>query len=229
MTKRDRQRFANRARDIILAKGARQTHQHTTAENRTHYEFEYDSKFGPLRISVYPRDTQAGGPGDVMTRFEFPKVAHPATDCNRYSGKWNRHYFDPWTVENALADIERWIALIEPTTLEQFVQATSIVPSAVAETVVAERCHRGNELCDPPYAFACEKGLDHEASKSWFIAHVERRTIFLWDCNPRIARILGSEGDSGRDTLYAFVEHWLDAYQHNQPDYRDKHPLLSSD
>jgi len=190
-----------------------------------HTEFALDSKFGPLRLSVYERTTDSGGPGDVMTRFEFARLAAPSTGCNPHSGKWNHHFFSPWTADDALEDVAQRLKQVQPTSLEDFVGETSLLPGLIAQAVIADRYSRGNELCDPAYAFAGGGGLDHDASVAWFVSHVERRTVFLWDVNPRIRDIL--RGDSGRDVLYAFVGHWLDAYADNQPEYRRKRPLMA--
>ena len=157
-----------------------------------------------------------------MTRFEFAKMASPTTGCNEHSGKWNHHYFSPWTTEDALEDVDHWLKQIQLTSLDAFADATSLLPGIIAQTVVTERCLRGNELCDPPYAFVGDGGFDHEASAAWFVAHVERRSVFLFDVNPRIRESL--KGEAGKVVLYAFVDHWLDSYMDNRPEYRKRFP-----
>lgn len=227
-TAAERRRFVTAASSLIEKHGG--TPSRPPFQNGItgglHTEFTLNSKFGPLRLSVYERTTDSGGPGDVMTRFEFSRLTSLSTGCNPYTGKWNHHYFSPWTTDDALADIERWLKQIQPTSLEAFAEATSLLPGVIAQTVITERCPRGTELCDPPYAFAGDEGLEHEASAAWFISHVERRTIFLWDVNPRIQDILRS--DAGRDVLNAFVNHWLDAYMNNQPEYRRRRSMLAA-
>jgi hypothetical protein len=52
---------------------------------------------------------RADGLGTVFTRFDDPKTARQLVDCNRFSGKWNHHYFDGWTVETAINDLSVWL------------------------------------------------------------------------------------------------------------------------
>jgi hypothetical protein len=47
----------------------------------------------------------AGEVGTVFSRFDNPQAALQLVDCNRFSGKWNFHYFTGWTVETAIADL----------------------------------------------------------------------------------------------------------------------------
>jgi hypothetical protein len=44
-------------------------------------------------------------PGTVFTCFDDPAAARQLVDCNRFSGKWNHHYFDGWDTKTALADL----------------------------------------------------------------------------------------------------------------------------
>lgn len=226
LTPAERRRFVTAASSLIETHGgtpSRLPYQNGITGG-LHTEFMLDSKFGPLRMSVYERTTDSGGPGDVMTQFEFARLAAPQTGCNPHSGKWNHHYFSPWTTDDAFDDVERWLKQIQPTTLDTFADATSLLPGLIAQMVIAERCPRGNELCDPPYAFVGDEGLDHEASAAWFISHVERRTIFMFDVTRRIREAL--RGESGRDVLISFVSNWLDAYMNDQPEYRRRRSML---
>jgi len=62
-----------------------------------------ETKYGKLSLRVVG---DCGDSGTVFTRFDDAKRAHPDTCCNPHSGKWNHHYFDPWTVKQALIDLE---------------------------------------------------------------------------------------------------------------------------
>jgi hypothetical protein len=97
MRKRDRQRFIRRCRELIARLGGVGTDGL--------YQWQLSTRYGRLGLSVIKNTT--GGPGTVFTRFDDPKAAHPQTGCNPYSGKWNHHYFDNWTVDDALTDVER--------------------------------------------------------------------------------------------------------------------------
>jgi len=176
------------------------------------YEWKMETRFGPLHLSI---DNDS-----VMTRFDFPHLAHPELGCNPYSGKWNHHYFNTWTVEQAVADLDEKLTRITPTSLEEFSDATSLLPDVIATTVIDER---GVDLTDPTYVSPASF-LDHDAATRWFIDHATQRTTFLYDNNARLRKLFKT--DQGRDALYAFVEHWLDAYIHNPLDYRRKRPLL---
>lgn len=101
--------------------------------------------------------------------------------------------------------------------LDEFADQTSLLPGIVAQTVIAERCPQGTELCDPPHVCA---GLSHAEAVRWFVRDVEHRTLFLFNKNPRFRAVLLRV--SGRETLYAFVNHWLDGYLQNPPEYRKK-------
>ena len=227
MAKAKRKKFVNDVRDYLLSIGAVETKHNPNDVHNIHdglpdYEFTYNSKYGELHLHVLPNNTE--GPGTVFTRFHFAKLAHPHTSCNPFSGKWNHHYFSEHTPESALEDFKRQMQRVAPTSLDAFMDETSIVPSIIASTVVDERQVM---LVDP--AYAGDKGLNHEQAKAWFVDHVERRTIMLWDNNKRFRKILASKGNNGRDTLYAFVEHWLDAYLDDPLDYRKKYNMRISE
>jgi hypothetical protein len=96
MRKRDRQRFVHRCHELIKTFGGVRT--------EGFYEWALPTRYGRLGLTV--TENTAGGPGTVFTRFDDPQAAHPHTGCNRFSGKWNHHYFDNWTVDTALADLE---------------------------------------------------------------------------------------------------------------------------
>jgi len=193
-----------------FAKGARAVIQkHGGQPDESAYEWMLDTKFGPLHLSV--------NDDSVMTRFDFPKVAHPETACNPYSGKWNHHYLRGCTPKQALADLDARLKRIKPTSPDELADATNLVPDAIIRTVIQER---GVNLSDPPYA----PELNHGAALQWFVGHVVRRLIFLFDTDPPFTRLLKSDG--GRDALYAFVSHWLDAYLNNPLNFRRSRSLL---
>jgi len=196
--------FAKKAKAVIQ--------QHGGQPDDGTYEWKMDTRFGPLRLSV---DGDA-----VMTKFDFPHLAHDELGCNPFSGKWNFHYFDSWTVEQAIADLEWRLNIVKPTSLEEFSDATSLLPDVIATTVIEER---GVNLTDPLYV-SVDRFLDHAAATKWFVDHVTQRVVFLYDSNVRLRKLFRS--NKGRDALYAFTQHWLDAYVHNPPDFRKKRPLL---
>jgi hypothetical protein len=77
------------------------------------YQWELATRYGRLDLTV--RENRCEGPGTVFTRFDDPSTAHRHLDCNPYSGKWNHHYFDGWTVEAAIADLEHRLRSVLPT------------------------------------------------------------------------------------------------------------------
>jgi len=172
--------------------------------------WEMWTKFGPLTLHVWE--------DAVMTRFEFPKVAFPRTGCNRYSGKWNFHYSGN-EVETAINDFSFHLDKVEAKSVDKFVDATSLVPDVISDTVIQES---EADFQDPPYMG--DRGLSHEDAKVWLGLHCTQRLIFLYENNSRIREQL--ESDSGRDVAYAFVEHWLMAYLDSPPKYRERKPIL---
>jgi hypothetical protein len=73
---------------------------------------------------------------------------------------------------------------------------TPLIPSIIAENVVAEvgdLIHYLNPT-DPAGA------------------RLVRRAEHLYQVNPEFAKKLRRRGNGGRDTLYAFMRHWLAAY-----------------
>jgi hypothetical protein len=66
-------------------------------------KFTLQTKVGPL--TLYPTENTTEGPGTVFGRFDDPDKAKQLVDCNPYSGKWNHHYFNPWTVDTAVNDL----------------------------------------------------------------------------------------------------------------------------
>ena len=96
MTKKQRQQFAKRAVQLLLSLGTEQ-------DSSKLYEFTLQTKAG--RLHLHPDENNTIGLGTVFTRFDDPQAARHLVDCNRFSGKWNHHYFDGWDVETAITDL----------------------------------------------------------------------------------------------------------------------------
>jgi len=215
--KADRLRFDREIRKMIVEFGGVATDEHRG-------EYRMNTKAGPLSIHVYEC---SDSPGWVHTRFDHALVGEALFGASVPSGKWNHHFAAGETCDDALDCMRASFERIQPTSLETFVDETSIVPQAVVETVLEERgivneygCIGRLRMTDPIY---CGEGrLDFKAAVAWFTTHCEQRLVQLWDINPRIQWRFGSE--SGRDIAYAFVHHWLDAYLDSPPKYREKHP-----
>lgn len=97
MSKRDQQRFVREATALIEKYGG--------VANDDHYDWTMETKYGRLVLRIDDHRT-GDGPGTVFTRFDEPKWAYENTNCNPYSGKWNHHYFNNWTLKTALTDLE---------------------------------------------------------------------------------------------------------------------------
>ena len=94
MRQRDKDRFVKKANKLVEDMGGVRGDRGWTMV----------TKFGELRLNV--AENYGSGPGTVFTRFEHPKRAVKTVDCNPFSGKWNHHYFDPWSVNDALANLK---------------------------------------------------------------------------------------------------------------------------
>ncbi len=104
MRKRDRERWAKQATALLVRLGAQWVDHH--------YLLAMETRAGLLRLIVEQHDgRKPGGPGTVYARFEDPKRATEYVVCNPFSGKWNHHYFDGWTVE---ASIDHLRICLEP-------------------------------------------------------------------------------------------------------------------
>lgn len=100
MRKSECLRFVKEARELIIRLGGQ-----PSADLR---DYCLLTRYGELRLSVYDHvGSRVSGPGWVAACFENTKQSF-ADDLqvNTYSGKWNHHYFAPWTVDEALADLE---------------------------------------------------------------------------------------------------------------------------
>ncbi|HBO43635.1 MAG TPA: hypothetical protein DD670_06835 [Planctomycetaceae bacterium] len=97
MTKKQRQLFLCAVKSLLLSLGAQQSDD----------RFTLQTKAGTL--TLYPDEHGTIGVGTVFTRFDDPHAARKLVDCNRFSGKWNHHYFDGWDVETAITDCEYWL------------------------------------------------------------------------------------------------------------------------
>jgi hypothetical protein len=120
MRKRDRQLFVRRCHDLIARLGGIRTDGF--------YQWELPTRYGQLGLSVTENTTS--GPGTVFTRFDDPKAAHPHTNCNPYSGKWNHHYFGDWTVDDALAEFECRLQSVLPADCRASADEVAALPQA---------------------------------------------------------------------------------------------------
>ena len=57
------------------------------------------------RLTLHVSEWEGEEVGTVFSRFADPQAARQFVNCNRFSGKWNHHYFNGWTVETAIADL----------------------------------------------------------------------------------------------------------------------------
>jgi hypothetical protein len=91
--KKQRQQFIVRVTAMLLDLGA----------EPLDYEFVLQTKAG--RLKLHPTENHAEGLGTVFTRFDNPEVARQLVNCNPFSGKWNFHFFDGWTVDAAIQEL----------------------------------------------------------------------------------------------------------------------------
>lgn len=91
--KKQRILFLAKAGTVLLDLGAEQQGD----------DFILQTKAG--RLKLRPSDYEGEVLGTVYTRFDDPQAARGLVDCNPFSGKWNHHYFDGWTVETAISDL----------------------------------------------------------------------------------------------------------------------------
>jgi hypothetical protein len=111
MTKKERQRFVRKAVELLISLSAKETVNGL-------YRFTMQTKAGSLHLT--PEENTTIGLGTLFTRFDDPQAARQLVDCNKFSGKWNHHYFDGWTVETAIADLTYWLGkVISSTTTEK--------------------------------------------------------------------------------------------------------------
>jgi len=217
--KPERVRFLKEIHNLILESAGVQT----AMEHRD--EYRMNTKAGPLSISFGTCDDS---PATVFTRFDFAIVGEALVGASVPSGKHNFHFIPGVTCDAALDEMRQFFERIKPTTLDHFMDQTSIVPQAVVVTVLEEQGTCGDyrtrgrlRMTDPHYMHG-QGHHDFEAAVAWFTTHCEQRLVQLWDINPRMRQKLSS--DSGRDIAYAFVIHWLDAYLDCPPKYRKAHP-----
>jgi hypothetical protein len=103
-TAKDRKAFVQRVRDLVTQAGGRDD---LDASVYTHVIPV--TKCGPLFVSAHGSD-DGSEVGWVACAFLYPELAAEVIvgdRLNRHSGKWNFHYFSPWTVDDAVADFER--------------------------------------------------------------------------------------------------------------------------
>lgn len=94
-----------------------------------------------------------------------------------------------------------------PTSRKRFEQRTPIMPDVVAQACLEQRRH---DLTP--------------AQAEWFVRHVDVWTRWFHANNAKWKRSLESDGNQGRDQLYVWVNHWLDAYLLDPRRYQDRHP-----
>ena len=58
------------------------------------YPLTLQTKAG--RLCLHVDADQLDGLGTLFTCFDDPQAARQFVDCNRFSGKWNFHFFDGW-------------------------------------------------------------------------------------------------------------------------------------
>ena len=105
---KERQRFVRKAVELLLSLGAKETVNGL-------YRFTMQTKAGSLHLT--PEANTTIGLGTLFTRFNDLQAAQQLVNCNKYSGKWNHHFFDGWTVETAIADLTFWLGkVISPIT-----------------------------------------------------------------------------------------------------------------
>jgi hypothetical protein len=117
MTKKERQRFVQKAVELLLSLGAKENEGNL-------YRFTMQTKAGSLHLT--PEANTTVGLGTLFTRFDDPATARQIVDCNKYSGKWNHHYFDGWTVETAIADLKYWLGKVISSPSSQITAVCSI-------------------------------------------------------------------------------------------------------
>jgi hypothetical protein len=101
-TKGQRELFLARAKELLLRLAARQEGD----------EFVLETRAG--RLTLYPVENREEVLGTVFGRFDDPEKARQLVDCNRFSGKWNCHYFEGWTVETAIDDLAARLRKVLP-------------------------------------------------------------------------------------------------------------------
>jgi hypothetical protein len=103
MRKNERQQFVKQVIQLLQSLGAKENEGEL-------YRFIIQTKAGSLHLT--PEANTTIGLGTLFTRFDDPTAARQIVDCNKFSGKWNHHYFDGWTVETAIADLNYWLGKI---------------------------------------------------------------------------------------------------------------------
>ena len=101
-TKAQQESFLEKVRELLLLLSARQEGD----------EFVLQTRAGRLRL--HPDSHDDDGLGTVFGRFDDPEAARQIVDCNPFSGKWNHHYFQGWTVETAIDDLAARLRKVLP-------------------------------------------------------------------------------------------------------------------
>ena len=100
--KKQRQLFLAKVAALLLDLGA----------TPSDYDFALPTRVGLLKL--HPSENMTEGLGTVFTRFDDPKAATELVPSNPYSGKWNFHFFNGWSVESALEEFTLQLAKVLP-------------------------------------------------------------------------------------------------------------------
>ena len=224
--KSERERFKREVVKLTVEHGGIPT-------NEERGEYRMRTKAGPLSIHICLNDhgIRQTSPCTVFTRFDHALHGQPFGGSVP-SGKCNFHFSPGVTCDDALAEVRNYYERIKPTSLDEFMDTTALVPRAIVETVLQERGivpHTSpffrttgqQRMADPLYMHSNPDEKDFDAAVEWFTVHCEERFILLWDLNSCSDKLASA---SGRDIAYVFVNHWLDAYLDNPPKYRKSHP-----
>ena len=97
---KDRKAFVERVTELVIEAGAR------SDIDTIIYTYNIPvTRFGPLYVSIH-ESLDGSAVGSIMCRFEFPELAVGNVGgerLNPYSGKWNWHFSQWTTVDDAVA------------------------------------------------------------------------------------------------------------------------------
>lgn len=102
MRKRLRERFVQEIKRLLVQAGAEPIGE----------DFVLQTKAG--RLTLRPSENRSEGLGTVFCRFDDPQTAKELVDCNPYSGKWNFHFFNGWSLAAALHHFAFSLAKVMP-------------------------------------------------------------------------------------------------------------------
>jgi hypothetical protein len=99
---------------------------------------------------------------------------------------------------------------LPPTPTAEFIRATSLALEIIALTILGDRK-------------AADKLTDDESA--WFVIHVDHWVRWFHANDRKWRSKLQGRSNAGRDYVYVFVNHWLDAYLKNPAQYQERHPF----